>query len=503
MEPPRFCVDPIVEAGKSRNMQVNLATRRSSLSSSLPWIRLHSLKPTQASESSLSAYYDFSDKKSSVTSLGPPCRKMHSILHVPTNEKVNAIRPLIKQGVDPLSAITIISWVSRTLLISIPLPRVVSGASIAKLAEEAARRLSRAAIPLIESANDIAKSEDNSPSGSHSPINTSIIFNKPTIFCNTLGLFMKGSLDLDRHEKALNKALRRHEIIRTVFLPEGEQVILATPVTRILYVEVSDRAAAEEAYKQLEKKEYDLAVDEGLKIINLGSSITQNFPLYIGAQLLAPQQYSSFASRQRSEVHGGQTDRHRHHVLDFYKQDRPGGPPNPIASQRLKAAMGEQPRRDTAPERDSGHPYPQAVQEAQGRDAYALLPDGLHLLLAQLLNTEDVAIVIADTNCVNVQDVYNMGFLVNLLPVRLAPPAPAQTFVNELEAVKKRLRKAMQHSNTRCRVDPTARRWFFTKIRASRERTPHTAHTPHDVVLEMSDDPAKEPAKEPLVTVKL
>ncbi|WQF90209.1 hypothetical protein CDEST_15223 [Colletotrichum destructivum] len=52
----------------------------------------------------------------------------------------------------------------------------------------------------------------------------------------------------------------------------------------------------------------------------------------------------------------------------------------------------------------------------------------------------------ADPNRASIQDVSTMGFFAILLPVRLAPFEPAQTLADELEAVKERLRQAMQHA---------------------------------------------------------
>ncbi|KXH63779.1 beta-ketoacyl synthase domain-containing protein [Colletotrichum salicis] len=519
-------------------------------------------------------------------------QKMRGILHIPADEKVNATTPLIDQGVDSLGAITVGSWFSKTLMIDIPLLRVVSGASIAELAEEAAGRLSRAAIPLIESADGIVSSEDDSRSGSDSPIDTSNatsisdlkggevvlddkaatsrqiplsltqehswkllqqLSSEPTIFHNTIGVFMKGSVDLERLEKALNKSLRRHEIFRTSFLPEGEQAILPTPVTRVRYVEVSDRAAAEEAYKQLENEEYDLAAGEGLKIVNFhwaqdehlfvigyhrlvgDGSTTQNFldevgQLYDGAQLSAPPQYSSFAARQRSVVQSGQMDADIAYWTSMYKTlpevlpvlSLPGAQKQRDASNRVAWKQHVGTLRLSA---ILAFRIRERCKKLKGVTPMHFYLAAYHLLLARLSAAEDVAIGIADTNRASIQDVSTMGFFANLLPVRLAPFEPAQTFADELEAIKERLRQAMQHARVPYGVTldrlglasssaelphaPLFQAVFdyrqgaaetgrlggasFTEIWASRERTPH------DVVLEMSDDPAREP----LVTVKL
>lgn len=477
-------------------------------------------------------------------------------------------------------------------MIDIPLLRVVSGASITELAEEAAGRLSKAAIPLVTSAEgDSGMSSSDIDSRSDNNVlldtsnNTSVsdlgyddskesiprqiplsltqehswrllkqLSNDPTIFHNTIGVFMKGTVDLGRLEKALIASLCRHEIFRTAFLPEGEQAILAAPSSRVRYVEVTDRAAAEEAYRQLEKETYDLAAGEGLKIADYywghdehlfvigyhrlvgDGSTTQNFldevgQLYDGAQLSPPPQYANFAARQRSEVESGQIDADIAYWTSMYK-DLPAVLP-------VLSLPGAQKQRDAgnlvAWKQHVGLRRLSAVLAFRIRERCKKLKGvtpmhfylaAYHLALARLSQVADMAIGIADTNRASIQDVSTMGFFANLLPVRMpAPLEPGQSFADELEAVKERLRGAMQHarvpygltlerlglssSSAELEHAPLFQAVFdyrqgaaetgrlggasFTEIWASRERTPH------DVVLEMSDDPAKEP----LVTVKL
>ncbi|KAI9163194.1 Lovastatin nonaketide synthase mokA [Paramyrothecium foliicola] len=518
-------------------------------------------------------------------------QKMRGILHIPADEEVNVTAPLIDQGVDSLGAITVGSWFSKTLMIDIPLLRVVSGASIAELAEEAAGRLSKAAIPLVDSTDGIAVSDDGQ-SGSNTVPNssnaTSIsdlgadgeasfgktigprqvplsltqehswklmqqLPNDPTIFHNTIGVFMKGNVDHGRLEKALNTSLRRHEIFRTAFTSGGEQTILSAPLPRVRFIPVDNREMAEVAYKELENETYDLAAGEGLKIVDFywgqdehlfvigyhrlvgDGSTTQNYldevgQLYEGAQLSAPPQYSRFALRQRSEVESGQMDTDIAYWTSMYdtipailpvlalpqaqkqrNQDDRVAWKQHIGMLRLSAVLAFRIR--------------ERCKKLKGVTPMHFYLAAYHLLLARLANINDVVIGIADTNRASIQDVSTMGFFANLLPVRMAPLGTSQTFVDELEAVKERLRKAQQHSRVPYGITldrlgfasasaelqhaPLFQAVFdyrqgaaetgrlggasFTEIWASRERTPH------DVVLEMSDDPAKEP----LVTVKL
>lgn len=147
-----------------------------------------------------------------------------------------------------------------------------------------------------------------------------------------------------------------------------------------------------------------------------------------------------------------------------------------------------------------------------------------HVLLARLAgrDAEDICVGLADTNRATVQGVAAMGYFANLLPVRMALES---TFAAQLEATKDHLRQAMQHARVPYSVTleslglglrlsapthaPLCQAVFdyrqggaesgmignacIVEVDTSRERTPYV------VVLKMSDDPAKDP----LVTVKL
>lgn len=482
-------------------------------------------------------------------------------------------------------------------MVDIPLLKVVGGASIAELAEEASERLSSAVIPLVKPLDGSATSHNDGPSRSGSPVDTSSasiasrhedvaegteiaprqvplsltqeyswkllkqLPEDPTIFHNTIGVFMKGSVDLDRLETAIYASLRRHDIFRTAFLSEGKQTILATPSTRVRFAPVANRPAAEEAYKQLESQEYDLDAGEGLKIVDFhwgqedhllvicyhrlvgDGSTTQNLldevgQLYNGAKLPPPPQYADFAIRQRFEIQSGQMDADIAYWTGMY-EDAPA--PLPVLS--LPHAQKERgPGARVAWKQHTGQRRLSAVLAFRIRERCKKLTGvtpmhfylgAYHVLLARLSGAADhaVAIGIADANRASLRDVATMGFFANVLPVRMGAAAGcldpvARTFADELDSVKERLREALKHSRVPCgiildrlgiespaavdlRHAPLFQAVFdyrqgaaetgrlggaaFTEIWASRERTPH------DVVLEMSDDPAKEP----LLTVKL
>ncbi|RMZ68767.1 beta-ketoacyl synthase domain-containing [Pyrenophora seminiperda CCB06] len=422
-------------------------------------------------------------------------QKMRGVLYIPTDEQIEVSVPLIDQGVDSL-----LLQFSKMLLIDIPILKVISGASITELAEEAARRLPRATIPLIELEDGVVVVSE---SGNQDSSDSTLVSSKPlqqlthdrSIFYNSIGVFMKECLDLVRLQNAFATCLQRHEIFRTSFHSDRIQSILDAPKQDIKCIRVDDRAAAEEAYRELETKDYDLAAGKTLKLVNLyrdqdehlfvkgyhrlvgDGSTTQNFlnevgQIYDGAQLSVPPQYSNFALRQRSDVETGNMDSDIAYWTSMYTRALP------------------------------------------------VLPV---LLLPQAKSSRTATTFVAWKQHVGMLCPSSVLFA-NLLPVRMEGYSPEQNFADELLAVKERMCQAMQHpfvpygvTLARLGLDKPATelqhaplfqaifdyrqgaaetgrlgKASFTEIWASRERMPH------DVVLEMCDDPAKGP----LVTVK-
>jgi len=186
--------------------------------------------------------------------------------------------------------------------------KVLGGASVAELAEEAAGRLPPAAIPQVAgvsistSDSESVVSDDLSRPSFGSDTSTSIpssgdedptvvrlaplsliqentwriqkqLADDPTIFHNTVGLFLEGNLDLDKLYKAVLASLNRHEVFRTAIRhleEDGEavQVVLNSPTTSLRCVEVPDQEAAESALRQLQAEEYDLSSGEAMKVVD-------------------------------------------------------------------------------------------------------------------------------------------------------------------------------------------------------------------------------------------
>ncbi|RYP05239.1 hypothetical protein DL764_003946 [Monosporascus ibericus] len=315
-----------------------------------------------------------------------------------------------------------------------------------------------------------------------------------------------------------------------------------------------DPAAAEEALKRLETEKYDLAAGEAFKTVDFywgpdrhlfviayhrlagDGSTTDNLfveltQLYNGAQLPAPPQYSDFAVRQRSDIRHGRTD------ADIaYWKSMHATTPTTLPLMPLPQAQPQRPGA-LAWQQHTGSVRLSAVVAQRIKEcARRLKATPMHFylaayktLLALLTGHSDLVIGIADTNRSSIDDISTMGFFANMLPIRM-DYNPKDKFAEVLADTKDRMRQAMLHSRVPYSVtlerlglagpgSPSARELAhaplfqavfdyrqgeradsgkiggasIVKVMVSRERTPH------DVVLEMAD----EPARDPLLTVKL
>ncbi len=186
----------------------------------------------------------------------------------PTGE-LNLTIPLIDQGVDSLSAVTVSSWFSKTLSIDIPLLKILGGASVVDLVDETVSRLTPEVIPLAhslsleEAAQAVAAVQLSPPSsssgGSSGKSADSVDYDSiptppsprsqdedgvereaplsvmqeyswkqqqlpldPETFNSTIGMYMQGPLNLNRLSWAFNHALQRNDAFRTCFVFDSE-----------------------------------------------------------------------------------------------------------------------------------------------------------------------------------------------------------------------------------------------------------------------------------------
>lgn len=535
--------------------------------------------------------------------------KLRVALQIPAGETVHPTIPLIDQGVDSLGAVTVGTWFSKQLYLDLPLLKVLGGATVADLADDAATRLPPSAIPLVVRGDGAVESSDSKTSTGSETSATSVemlsdedheemdagepsIFHReklsltqeyswklqqlvedPTIFNNTIGMFMKGPIDLERLFKALKASLRRHEIFRTGFaIDDGGdakkgplQNVLSRPYNKVQILQVSDRAAAEETYRQLEKTRYNIEVGDTLRLFDLywgedehllviayhrlvgDGSTTENLfvevgQLYDGVALKQPPaQFADLAARQREDLASGKMDDDIAYWTTIHSNPS-SSPSATVVLPSMTHLIKDSPD-GIEPQGDLGtwHQH-EAIARLDPMVAFRIKERSrkhkstpmqfylaaYHVLLARLTDSsQDITIGIADTNRTTIEEVSAMGYFANLLPLRFQFAAH-MTFGEHLVSTKDRVREAMRHSRVPLGVlldrlgtglpsigdgqqqrAPLFQAVFdykqgqaesgsiggatMTEVIASRERTPY------DVVLEMSDDPKRDP----LITVKL
>ncbi|TLS27255.1 hypothetical protein PpBr36_04254 [Pyricularia pennisetigena] len=372
-----------------------------------------------------------------------------------------------------------------------------------------------------------------------------------TISHNTIGVVMEGTLDPAKLSAAVDAAIQRHEIFRTAFKTvdgEGSPLlhVLAAPSWGLRTQPVASRAEAEAALAALQKEPYDLTGGETFKIALFtwsptshllvfayhrlagDGSTTENLvaelaQLYGGASLPPAPQYTDFAIRERKSFASGGMDADVAYWTALYT-------PVPAPLSLLPLPGVRSARSPVAWDQHTAMTRLSPVMAYRIKERTKKLrttPMNFYLaayatLLSELGAQESVSVGLADTNRSSVADLSTMGYFANLLPLRLTPSA---AFAATVDATKESVRQAMAHSAVphdlltarlglavppaEVTCAPLFQAVFdyrqgaaesgvigaasITEVIASRERTPY------DVVLEMSDDPTREP----LITVKL
>ncbi|KAK1565960.1 beta-ketoacyl synthase domain-containing protein [Colletotrichum navitas] len=375
-----------------------------------------------------------------------------------------------------------------------------------------------------------------------------------TISHNTIGVMMEGNLNKDKLAQAVMATVARHEIFRTAFRPSESESsptpllhVLSIPTWGLRSVSVASRAEAEAELAKLQREPYDLEKGETFKIALFtwsptshllvlayhrlagDGSTTENLvaelsQLYSGITLPPAPQYTDYAVKQRALLSSGGMDASIAYWTGLYT-------PLPAPLSLLPLPSAKSARGLVSWDQHTAMFRLSAVLAFRIKECTKKLrttPMMFYLaayaaLLLDLAKQEQVSIGLADTNRSSVADLSTMGYFANLLPLRLVS---SDTFTATIESAKEAVRQAMSHSvvphdlvSSRLGLDsvspqemthaPLFQAVFdyrqgaaesgtiggasIVEVLASRERTPY------DVVLEMSDDPTKDP----LVTVKL
>ncbi|OAG36753.1 hypothetical protein AYO21_09026 [Fonsecaea monophora] len=250
--------------------------------------------------------------------------RIRGALLIATADELNLTAPLIDQGVDSLSAVTVASWFAKNLSLDVPLLKILGGASATDLVDDAVSRLNPDLIPLVEtgSLEDVTPTTEGGPAATPSSTtgtsNESSTFSvehngdiptppsqpseadedgfqrvaplsimqeytwkqmqlplEPATFNSTIGMYMQGPLDLGRLAWAFDQALQRSDAFRTCFISDSDsdinvpmQAVMRLPRNSFQAVKVADRKAAEEAFRELQVARYVLEKGDTLKVID-------------------------------------------------------------------------------------------------------------------------------------------------------------------------------------------------------------------------------------------
>ncbi|ELQ44335.1 hypothetical protein OOU_Y34scaffold00091g12 [Pyricularia oryzae Y34] len=199
------------------------------------------------------------------------------------------------------------------LLIDIPILKILGGASVVSLADEAVARLPASSIPLIQRANgeqapdrdgaeingirdphtdDIGTAAELEQDLAEEPSTQEPVVirreplslgqahawslqranpDKPCLLNSTIGMFLSGKMHVGRFSRAWNMSFARHETFRTAFVEEADgtvmQEILRRPRVHLVLRHVADRDEAVRCYEAIKTETYDLAAGEGVKLV--------------------------------------------------------------------------------------------------------------------------------------------------------------------------------------------------------------------------------------------
>lgn len=249
---------------------------------------------------------------------GVSARIRGALLFGPGDE-LNLTAPLIDQGVDSLSAVTVVSWFSKNLNLDIPLLKILGGASATDLVDDATSRLNSELVPLVDPSSFSASVQiaHNAPpavspsssgtsnggmgssvedSSTQTPISSpsseggdsiertgpfSLVQEytwkemqlplDPSTFNTTIGMYMQGPLDFGRLSWAFSQALQRHDAFKTCYTSENGQpmqTVMKASRNAFHAVKVTDKSAADAAFNELQSAKYDLEKGDTLKIID-------------------------------------------------------------------------------------------------------------------------------------------------------------------------------------------------------------------------------------------
>lgn len=365
----------------------------------------------------------------------------------------------------------------------------------------------------------------------------------PTTFNITIGLWMDGELYPEILAKSCQTFVQRHETFRTCFFEEDnvpKQGVMTHSKISLETYNVKDKAAALEAFKELEKHVYDLENGETSRMVLFTWSPTQSFLvicyhhiisdgwsfelmvneldlIYNGRPLAKAGQYVDFTVRQRLEIESGGMDKEIKYWTDEYKVL-----PSPLplmsslsTSTTRSASLGWD-FYDTKVRLPTmvGARIKDRSRKHKANPIHFYLA-AFQVLLARLTGSDDICIGLADANRTGEDDAGTMGFFINVLPLRL-PYDKSQTFGEAISQARNKTRDAI--SNSRVPFDVLLQRLnvprtsthspVFQAFLDYRQGASESGkiggatmsgvemargRTGYDITLEITEDPSKDP----------
>jgi len=286
---------------------------------------------------------------------------------------------------------------------------------------------------------------------------------------------LKGPLQLNKFEAAIQALGRRHQALRTAFVVQPDQQVPVQAVLRtsLLHLEkrqIREAGEASSAVEELTNHVFRIEQGESMRVMLLALNPTDHFlvmgyhhinmdgaslqvlladltNLYTGKPLTPrPHQYPDFAVQQRLEVQQGKMDQD----IAYWKTQLAGLPPAlpllPFASVKMRTAMHRYDHNRVDRKIDAAlFARIRGTCRQQKASQFHFYLAVLQATLFRLLDTPDLCIGMADANRFEGDLATSIGMYLNLLPLRLHPSA-GQTFQDTLKATRRTAYEAMAHS---------------------------------------------------------
>ncbi|KAL4936458.1 hypothetical protein BDV06DRAFT_233408 [Aspergillus oleicola] len=424
--------------------------------------------------------------------------KLGRILQVPSDAIDNSI-PLVNLGVDSLMAVEVRTWFIKEVDVDISVLKVLGGACLRKeqettgsqKAESVSTDDQKPTIATPESTTQASGDEEETSSAdettpSHFTRVERMSFaqsrlwfliqyvDDPTTYNVTISYKVTGSLRVNDLRDAFQRVIQRHESLRTCFFlneATGETMQAILPTAKFDIEVVKDRHV-DSAIAKVRNNGYALDQGETLKALLVVASPSESY-LILGfnhiildsfsAQILiqevqriytspfrlvlpSPPQYIEFAVRQRLQVENGEMASN----INFWKSEYLNFPPAlpllPFALVKTRKALRRYDTHSVQAQIDASSVERIAqFSKASKSTTFSFYLTTLQVLLFKLLGTSDVCIGISDANRAEKESLGVIGFLVNLLPLRLRSSAQ-ETFINTVNTTTTKVQSFLAHS---------------------------------------------------------